>query len=36
MRWFLLGLALAALYVAFMLWKITRDNRPPPRWPGDP
>jgi hypothetical protein len=36
-RWVVLaGFGLFVLYVIFMLWKITRDNRPPPRWPGDP
>jgi hypothetical protein len=34
--WCLIGFVLMILYVAWMLWKIVRDNRPRPRWPGDP
>lgn len=35
--WIIAGLvALAVGYVVGMLWKIDRDNRPRPRWPGDP
>lgn len=35
--WLLLGVAaLVVGYLAFMFWRIDRDNRPPPRWPGDP
>lgn len=30
------GVVLFVLYVVWMLWTINRDNRPPPRWPGDP
>ena len=35
--WVLLALFGAfGLYVAWMLWRINRDTRPGPRWPGDP
>jgi cbb3-type cytochrome oxidase subunit 3 len=36
MRWALLALGLFVAYALWMLWKVRRDNRPPPRWPGDP
>lgn len=35
-QWALGILGLLALYVVWMVWMIIRDNRPPPRWPGDP
>jgi hypothetical protein len=34
--WVLGGLGLIVLYLVYMFWRIGRDNRPPPRWPGDP
>lgn len=36
MRWVLLALLLFVLWGVFVVVKIRRDNRPGPRWPGDP
>lgn len=36
--WAIVGLIILVfgVYAGWMMWKIDRDNRPPPRWPGDP
>ena len=32
----LVAVLAAVAWLVYMFWRIRRDNRPGPRWPGDP